>query len=140
MGLANFHHWGLLDESESEGCYQQARKAAPKLDPGLVLTEAGEILISRRCLGGLDECAIAIVVGRATHALSRPQSERVERSFDIAVSITNGNREAVNLSPVPHHWRFSRTEYLTIEEWQQQKSGGEARCATVEQISSRLNR
>lgn len=140
MGLANFHHWGLLDESESEGCYQQAKKAPPKLDPGLVLTEAGEILISRHCLNGLSECAIAIVVGRTTHALSRPQSERVERSFDIAVSITNGNRDAVNLSPVPHHWRFARADYLTIEEWQQQKSSGETRTATIEHISSRLNK
>lgn len=127
MGSTHCHHWGIHDADESGDGYQ--RKAHPqsaRIDPGLVLTEAGEVLINRSCLGGCTECAVAIVVSRSARSLSRPQSERIERSFDLAVSIAGGARENVHLVPVPHHWRFARADYLTLEEWQQQKSQPEA--------------
>lgn len=132
MSSTHCHHWGIHDADESAEGYQQTRQRPLRLDPGLVLTEAGEVLINRRCLGGLAECAVAILVGRSARSLSRPQSERIERCFDLAVSIAGGARESVHLVPVPHHWRFARADYLTLEEWQQQKSQPETcRSAAV---------
>lgn len=140
MGVANIH-WGLVDDTAAEGSYEHPHNKAAKLDPGLVLTEAGEILISRRCISGLTECAVAIVVGRAVQSLSRPQAERIERSFDLALSITGGARENVHLRPVPHHWRFARADYLTLQEWQEQRPAAEAnRNATVEQLRQQPRR
>lgn len=127
MGSTHCHHWGIHDTDESADGYQQDVRLQPaRIDPGLVLTEAGEVLINRSCIGGRTECAVAIVVSRSARSLSRPQTERVERSFDLAVSIAGGARENVHLVPVPHHWRFARADYLTLEEWQQQKSQPEA--------------
>lgn len=132
-------HWGFLkgfvDEAESAGSYEAPSVRPSRPEVGLVLTEAGEVLINRHCKE--SECYVAIVIGRLAHGLSRPQTERMQRAWDMALAVANGHAEAVQLQPMPHHWRFSRADYLTIDEWQAlhtpngasraQQNGAEAR-------------
>lgn len=111
-----FSHWGFLDDSGCEGSYAATRSKPVKPEIGLVLTEAGEVLINRACSG--QNCCVGIVIGRDAPGLSRPQAERMQRAWDMAMAVTHGNAEGVQLQPMPHHWRFSRADYLTIDEWQ----------------------
>ncbi len=118
MGTA-ISHWGLLDDSDSAGSYEVAKLKPVRPDIAMVLTEAGEVLIHRSCKP--VSCCVAIVLGRAATGLSRPQSERLQRAWDMALAVADGNKDAVQLQPMSHHWRFSRTDYMTVEEWHEQQ-------------------
>lgn len=126
-------HWGLLDglhdESALAGSYEIACPKAIKHNMGLVLTEAGEVLINRSCTTEVHDCCVAIVIGRQASGLSRPQVERMQRAWDMALAVANGNAQAVQLQPMPHHWRFSRSDYMTIDEWQSLQPPAESRSA-----------
>lgn len=116
-----FSHWGLLDESQAEeGGYESPHHLPMRPQIGMVLTEAGEVLINRACQP--SGCCVAIMIGRFAPGLSRPQSERLMRAWDMALAITHGNSETVHLQPMPHYWRFSRSDYLTIDEWQERQA------------------
>lgn len=132
---AVFSHWGLLDDSDAEGSYEITRKRAVAPDIGMVLTEAGEVLINRSCK--TEACCVAIVIGRSATGLSRPQSERLQRAVDLALAVANGNREAVELQPMSHHWRFSRGDYMTIEEWQELRTPAETAAMQQNNLEDR---
>lgn len=117
-------HWGLLDESAESAaecgyCEKSKACSCPK-SMGVVLTEAGEVLINRQN-SSTAGCSVAIVIGRSSGGLSRPQTERMLKVWDMAVALADGNEEAICLVPMPHHWRFSRADYMTIGEWQEQR-------------------
>ncbi len=120
-------HWGLLENADEAGSYPVNRPKATRPDVGMVLTEAGEVLISRSCSHKATNCCVAIVIGRDAPGLSRPQTERMQRAWDLALAVSGGDDAAICLQPMPHHWRFSRSDYLTIEEWQEQRAPGEPR-------------
>lgn len=107
--------WGLDDAADSSGRYERPKLEGQAQPPALVLTEAGEVLI-RRGQAAIS-CVVALVIAHNSGALSRPQTERMQRAWDIALAVANGNSEAVHLQPMPHHWRFARVDYQTWDEW-----------------------
>lgn len=117
MGVA-LSHWGFIDSSDSDGSYSTTRIRQVRPAVGMILTEAGEVLINSAC--NREMFQVGIVIGRDAHGLSRPQAERMQRAWDVAMAVTGGNPDNVLLQPMPHHWRFSRADYLTIDEWQRQ--------------------
>lgn len=132
-------HWGLPDDADAAGSYPVQRQKASRPEVGMVLTEAGEVLISRACARKAPGCCVAIVIGRNAPGLSRPQTERMQRAWDLALAVAGGDDAAITLQPMPYHWRFSRSDYLTVEEWQQQRAPGEQR-GTIASINQPLRR
>ncbi len=125
--------WGLDETADASGRYQRPELPQHTESPALVLTEAGEVLIRRgepkTC------CQVAIIIGKATTGLSRPQVERMQRTWDIALAVANGESEHVVFQPMPHHWRFSRVDYQAWDEWLEQRAE-----RTIRQASSRDDR
>lgn len=115
-------HWGLSDDSATEGSYPTLKQRPEPLRAEVVLTEAGEVLIHKE--RSQSHCVMAIVISKNASALSRPQVERMPRAWDIALAVANGQSEAVHLQPMPHHWRFSRVDYMTWDEWLKTKAPG----------------
>jgi hypothetical protein len=122
--MSHLHsHWGLTDETGAEGSYEQQIKRPERAEAAVVLTEAGEVLIHRE--RPTERCNVALMIGRNASALTRPQTERMLRTWDIALAVANGNSDAVVLQPMPHHWRFSRVDYMTWDEWLSTRAPGE---------------
>jgi hypothetical protein len=124
------HPWGLDELADSTGRYERPAQAKDSLvnenqPPALVLTEAGEVLIRRGTpqLG----CVVALMIGQRAGALSRPQVERMQRAWDIALAVADGESEKIHFQPMPHHWRFSRVDYQMWDEWMSARGGGGGR-------------
>lgn len=131
-------HWGIYDRMDEDGSYEVLKKpvVATIGQPGVVLTGAGEVLVHRDCTYRPAGCTVAIIIGREQAALSRPQIERMLRAWDMAVSITEGDKDAVTLLPVAHHWRFSRTDYLSLDEWQELRPTTDRSATSIQPTSS----
>lgn len=123
--MTEYSHWGLCGTGpcDSEGRYAAVPPApvAPT-SAEVVLTGAGEVLV-HRTTPPAARCTVAIVIGPGYGTLSRPQSEQMLRTWDIAVDLAKGQTEAVTMLPVSHHWRFSRADYLSLDEWQTSRQG-----------------
>lgn len=132
-------HWGFHADGSSccggGSCASPAKVKNPfasNVMRAIVLTGAGEVLIHRNAAASrLELCEVAIIIDRTQHALTRPQAERMQKAWDTALALVEGDEEAVTLQPVPHHWRFSRVDYLTIGEWRTQMSPSEHHVAAT---------
>jgi len=130
-------HWGVCNEVELEGAgpatgaYDCPRSRSEKIVADIVLTEAGELLI-HRSQKQAEQCIVGIVIAKAATALTRPQVERMLRAWDIGLAVANGAEEAVELRPMPHHWRFSRVDYMTWDEWLQTHPNAQVRAASYQ--------
>ena len=120
-------HWGFHAASDDKGGYPLNQPVLQNNVPvAIVLTEAGELLINRSAsTTGVAVCRVALVLEKGRGILSRPQAQRMHRVWDMAVALANGEIENIQIDPLPHSWRFARTDYLTLDEWQAQHPPGD---------------
>lgn len=119
--MKTLSHWGILAECETAGAFSPLSLKSESAPAAVVLTPAGELLIHRE-ITPVAEVAIILAKGHGT--LSEAQTKKIIHAFDTALALVNGEMDDVHLRPVPHSYRFSKGEYLTLEEWQSQTLPG----------------
>jgi len=112
--IKTLSHWGILVECDTIGAqsplyFGQQRKAA-----AVVLTATGEILVHRTP----KTADVAIILDRHSGVLSSAQAQQVMQARHIALALADGAEEDISLKPVAANWRFIRSDYLTLAEWQ----------------------
>lgn len=109
--------WGYHDFSEAHGAYQAPIAERVRREYGVILTAEGEVLV-RRTHADKEACAVAILIDRAHRGLSSEQSRAIQKAWDAARALAGGDEATIDLEPQPMGLRLSRTEYVTLDEWQ----------------------
>jgi hypothetical protein len=150
MKTTSISHWGVCandcpdsdHNSTAPACSRDAfASTAPR---AVIVTLSGEILVARRHQhGGLVACDIALLIDRGQRGLSAAQAKSIEAAWSAAIALTDGCAEGVTLQPLPHNWRFKRSDYQTLAEWQNLSSAScsetdAGACTPVEKAAATL--
>jgi hypothetical protein len=113
--IKTMSHWGIFAECEGVGAASSTGCEGRRVEPAILLTLAGEIIIHKTP----STNKIAILIDGQLGGLTSAQQEQMENLWRLASSVLDAELE---LCPVPHSMRCEWENYVDHADWQSEAS------------------